>query len=162
MQFFYISKIGSRRRLRLGLRLHDFVSDSVWLDEENPPASADHCSVNCAPARSNIPHRRVFDRISLCATAKPRGQNRHPTPGRSRHRDPISDTVTKVCTAQIVSLGLLPKEAYAGGVGNPPCLAGEENWNWSGAKVAFLCNFCDTEFQKASRQLSIGRVAPGA
>jgi hypothetical protein len=60
-----------------------------------------------------------------------------------------------------MGLGLLPKEAYAGGVGYPPCLAGEESWNWSGKKLA-VCRFCDTEFQKASRQLNIGRVAPEA
>jgi hypothetical protein len=63
--------------------------------------------------------------------------------------------------------GLLPKEAYAGGVGNPPCLAGEESWNWSGGEKSVGHRMPDTfshdtEFQKASRQLNIGGVTPGA
>jgi len=65
--------------------------------------------------------------------------------------------VSRFCSG----LGLFPEEVYAGGVGYPPCLAGEESWNWSGKKLA-VCKFCDTEFQKASRQLNIGRVTPGA
>ena len=39
-------------------------------------------------------------------------------------------------------------------------LAGEESWNCSGTKVA-ICNFCDAEFQKASRQPVRERVAAG-
>ena len=62
----------------------------------------------------------------------------------------------------LVGWGCSRRKPMREGWGYPPCLAGEESWNWSGKKLACFCKFCDTEFQKASRQLNIVRVTPGA
>ena len=110
-----------REQIALGaflLRSHDFVKDSVCLAAQNSSAYA---FTNCKRLGSG--GLRTLG--SVLQTMSPQGRTSKRSPNkigslRNKHRELFAHGLNMV-------LVLLPKEAYSGGVGHPPCLAGEES-----------------------------------